>query len=112
VTIPTSLHFLGTKVFVVVHCARARCAGILQLTKKIRVKVEIGHTGKFHFVTENLLLGKTSYVTGTGTAKKITIVLKGASLKFVESFGGHKFSAFLTFTSAGGTKHETVTFIA
>jgi hypothetical protein len=99
-------------VVAVVHCARARCAGILQLTKKIKVKVEIGHTGKFHFVTENLLLGKTGYATGPGTSKSISIVLKGAGLKFVESFSGHKFTGLLTFTSAGGTKHETVTFTA
>jgi uncharacterized protein (DUF39 family) len=91
-----------------VHCARARCAGILQLTKKIKVKVEIGHSGKFHFVTQVLLLGKTGYVTGAGTSKSISIVLKGAGLKLVRSFKGHKFSALLTFTSAGGTKHENV----
>jgi hypothetical protein len=104
--------FLGTKVFAVVHCARARCAGILQLTKVIKVKVEIGHTGKFHFVSKVLLLGKTTYVTGAGTTKKISIALKSAGLALVRSLGGHKFSAVLTFTSAGGTKHETITFIA
>jgi parallel beta-helix repeat protein len=108
VTIPSAVHLIGSKVAVMVHCARARCAGILQLTKKIKVKVEIGHSGKFHFVTQVLLLGKTGYVTGAGTSKSISIVLKGAGLKLVRSFKGHKFSALLTFTSAGGTKHENV----
>lgn len=100
----------GSKVVVVVHCIRARCAGILQLTKKIRVKVEIGHSGKFHFVTEVLLLGKTGYATGAGSAKSISIVLKGTGLKLVRSLIGHKFTAVLTFTSAGGTRHENVSF--
>ena len=112
VTVPSSVHFIGTKVFAVVHCARARCAGVLQLTKGIRVKVEIGHSGKFHFVTENLLLGKSGYVTGAGTTKTISIVLKGAGLRLVRSLNGHKFTALLTITSAGGTKHETITFTA
>jgi uncharacterized protein (DUF39 family) len=74
----------------------------------MKVKVEIGHSGKFHFVTQVWLLGKTGYVTGAGTSKSISIVLKGAGLKLVRSFTGHKFSALLTFTSAGGTKHENV----
>lgn len=95
---------------VVVHCIRARCAGILQLTKKIKVKVEIGHSGKFHFVTEVLLLGKTGYATGAGTAKSYSIVLKNGALKLVRSLTGHKFTAVLTFTSAGGTRHENVSF--
>ncbi len=110
VTIPSGVHLSGSKVVVVVHCIRARCAGILQLTKKIRVKVEIGHSGKFHFVTEVLLLGKTGYATGAGSAKSISIVLKGTGLKLVRSLIGHKFTAVLTFTSAGGTRHENVSF--
>jgi hypothetical protein len=82
------------------------------LTKGIKVKVEIGHTGKFHFVLRALLIGKASYVTGAGTSKKVSIVLNGPGLKLVKSFSGHKFTALLTFTSAGGTKHETITFTA
>jgi hypothetical protein len=112
VTVPTTVKFIGTKVLAVVHCARARCAGVLELTKNIKVKVEIGKTGKFHFVTRGLLLGKTGYVTGKGTTKTISIVLKGAGLSLVHSLNGHKFTALLTFTSAGGTKHETITFTA
>jgi parallel beta-helix repeat protein len=112
VTVPTSVHFKGVKVIAIVHCARARCAGILQLTKVIRFKAEIGHSGKFHIVTKTLLLGKTGYATGAGSSKSISIVLKGAGLKLVKSLGGHKFTAVLTFTSAGGTRHEAVTFTA
>jgi parallel beta-helix repeat protein len=108
VTISSTVHLIGSKVAVMVHCARAKCAGILQLTKKIKVKVEIGHSGKFHFVTQVLLLGKTGYVTGAGTSKSISIVLKAAGLKLVRSLNGHKFIAVLTFTSAGGTRHENV----
>jgi hypothetical protein len=106
------VQFIGTKVIAVVHCARARCAGVLLLTKVIKVKVEIGHTGKFHLISRNLLLGRTNYVTGAGTAKKISIVLKGAGLALVHSLGGHKFTALLTFTSASGTKRESITFTA
>jgi hypothetical protein len=112
VTVPTSVHFKGVKVIAVVHCARARCAGILQLTKVIKFKAEIGHSGKFHIVTKTLLLGKTGYATGAGSSKSISIVLKGAGLALVKSLGGHKFTAVLTITSAGGKKHETITFTA
>jgi parallel beta-helix repeat protein len=108
VTVTTTSHFSGHKVVVVVHCARARCAGILQLTKTVRVKVEIGHSGKFHFVTEVVLLGKTGYVTGAGSSKSISIALKAAGLKFVP-LKGHKVTVLLTITSAGGTRHETIT---
>jgi parallel beta-helix repeat protein len=109
VTVPGTGHFNGHKVVFVVHCARARCAGILQLTKTVKVKVEIGHSGKFHVVTEVLLLGKTGYVTGAGTSKSISIALKAAGLKLVGPLKGHKVTVLLTFTSAGGTRHETVT---
>ena len=112
VTVPASVHFTGTKVIAVVHCARARCAGILQLTKVIKFKAEIGHSGKFHIVTENLLLGKSGYGTGAGTSKTISIVLRGAGLKLIDSLLGHKFTALLTITSASGAKRENITFTA
>jgi hypothetical protein len=57
-----------------------------------------------------LLLGKSGYVTGAGASKTISIVLKAAGLKLVRPLKGHKFTALLTLTSAGGTKHENVTF--
>ncbi len=113
VTIPPVLHWIhrgGFRVVVVVHCSKARCAGVLLLTKKLRVKVEIGRSGKFHFVTENLLLGKTGYATGANTSKSVAIALRAGGLTFVRSLLGHKLTALLTFTSAGGTKRENVSF--
>jgi hypothetical protein len=114
-TIPTrssvslsGVQHTGNDVTVDVKCSTARCAGIAELTKTITVKVEIGHTGKYRTVSENVLLGRVSYARAAGSNGQVKIQLSAIGLKLIRAADGHRFACVLTVTSSGGPKRETV----
>jgi parallel beta-helix repeat protein len=96
VTVPTGVHVAGTKVDLAVQCSRARCAGILELTKTIGKKTEI--------------LGRAGYAVAAGTKRQISLPLNATGLNTLRSAKVGRFTCVLTITSAGGTKRETISF--
>jgi hypothetical protein len=90
------------------HCTNARCAGKVQITKFVPVKIQIGHSGKYKVETKVVVIGTASYAMAARTVRQLTIQLNAAGVKLLNSTIGHHFTCELTVTGAGGTKHENV----
>jgi parallel beta-helix repeat protein len=86
----------ANRVLTTVDCARARCAGLLELTKTISKK--------------NELLGRISYALAIGGRRQFSIQLNAEGLKLVRTSKVRRFTCELTITSAAGTKREAVSF--
>jgi len=98
----------GAKVRATLHCTNARCAGKVQITKFVPVKIQIGHSGKYKVETKVVVIGTASYAMAARTVRQLTIQLNAAGVKLLNSTIGHHFTCELTVTGAGGTKHENV----
>jgi parallel beta-helix repeat protein len=94
VTVPSGVHVAGTKVDLGVQCSRSRCAGILEITKKIGSRTEV--------------LGRAGYAVAAGAKREISLPLNAAGLKTLRATRAGRITCVLTITSAAGTKRETI----
>jgi hypothetical protein len=81
---------------------------VIELTKTEKVRVEIGHSGKYVERTVVVVLGHASYSLSKGSHKLITVRLNAAGLKLLRASKGHAFTSELTVTGTGGVKHKPV----
>jgi hypothetical protein len=98
----------GNKVLTGIHCANATCSGIIELTKTVTIRAEIGHSGKYTLRTVVELLGRISYSLSEGGQRQFSVQLNAEGVKLLHSATGHHLSCVLTVTSAGGVKRENV----
>ena len=99
----------GSKVLATVRCAKARCAGTFELTKRVTVRVKIGHSSKYKTIEKAEVLGTAGYSLAAGTQRQFSIQLNALGEKLLHSSASHHVTCELTVTSAGGTKHKVVT---
>jgi hypothetical protein len=100
----------SNKVSTTVHCAIARCAGTLELTKTVTTRIEIGHTERSRTKSTIEDLGKTRYSVAAGAKRAFSLRLNAAGVQLMRTAKGRRYSCELVITSAAGTKREMISF--
>jgi hypothetical protein len=98
----------GNKVSTTVYCANSRCSGIIELTKAITTKTEIGDSKKYVVHTKVVVLGKISYSVAAGSQRQFSIQLNGEGVKLLRAADGRRLTCEMAVTSAAGVKRENV----
>jgi len=84
---------------------------MLELTKTITTKVQIGHTKKYRVRKTVLNLGQTRYAVLAGESRGFAVHLNATALKLVRSATGRRYVCELVMKTSTGTFREIISFV-